>query len=150
MKLISKKLGLYILFCLVCFAGFIVGIKTTSYYYNTYCFSQILDRDAIALASQINTVCQLRLGQVGTTIDLLEKEIDWNIVALAQTPNIPEGDYRYNILSAAKTYREIVPSHSQFTHMIDYILSDIEKIDSFEYDTPLCCLVEYTKNQNKL
>jgi hypothetical protein len=150
MKLINNKLGLCILFCLVCFAGFIVGIKITSYYYNTYCFSRILDRDAIALASQINTVCQLRLGQVGTTIDLLEKEIDWNIVGLAQTPNVQEGDYRYNILRAAKTYREIYPSRSQVADVVYNALSNIEKIYMFEYDTPLCRLVECAESQKKL
>jgi len=150
MKLISNKLGFCILFCLVCFAGFLAGLKTTSYLYNKYFFSQILDRDAIALASQINTVCQLRLGQVGTTIDLLEKEIDWNIVGLAQAPNIQKDDYRYNILRAAKTYRELCHSRSQIADVVDNALSNIEKIYMFEHDSPLCRLVEYAESQKKL
>jgi len=150
MKLMNNKLGLCILFCLVCFAGFLAGLKTTSYLYNKYCFSQILDRDAIALASQINTVCQLRLGQVGTTIDLLEKEIDWNIVGLSQAHDIQKNDYRYNILRAAKTYREIYHSRSQIADVVDNALSNIEKIYMFEYDSPLCRLVEYAESQKKL
>jgi len=150
MKLMNNKLGLCILFCLVCFAGFFAGLKTTSYLYYKYYFSQILDRDALDLASQIDTVCQLRLGQVGATIDLLEKRIDWGIVALAQSTNIQEGDYRYNILRAAKTYREIYHSRSQIADTVDCILSDIEKIYLFEYDGPLCRLVEYSKSQKTL
>jgi hypothetical protein len=150
MKLISNKLGLCILFCLVCFTGFFAGLKTTAYLYYKYGFSQILDSSALDLASQIDTVCQLRLGQVGTTIDNLEKRIDWNIVGLAQTPNIQEGDYRYNILRAAKTYREIYPSRSQVADIVDNALSNIEKIYLFESDTPLCRLVKYAESQKKL
>jgi hypothetical protein len=150
MKLIKNKIVLFALLSLMFLIGCLLGMKVTSYLYKKYCFSQILDHDAIALASKIDTVCQLRLGQVGNTIDLLEKGIDWNIVALAQTPNIREVDYKYNILRAAKTYREVVPSRSQATGMVNDILSGVEKIDSFENNTPLCCLVEYAKSQKKL
>ncbi|OGL43195.1 MAG: hypothetical protein A2161_01375 [Candidatus Schekmanbacteria bacterium RBG_13_48_7] len=150
MKLIKKKLVLFALFSSVFTAGCLLGMKVTSHIYNKCCFSQILDHDAIALASKIDTVCQLRLGQVGVTIDLLEKGIDWNIVALAQAPNIREGDYRYNILRAAKTYRAIFPSHSLLTDIVDDALSDIKKIESFEYDTPLCCLVRSAGRQKNL
>ena len=150
MKLISNKLRLCILFLLVCAVGFIAGLETTSYLYNKYYFSQILDHDAIELASQIDTVCQLRLGQVGATIDILEKRIDWNIACLAQTPYIPENDYRHNILRAAKTYRSIYPSRSQIADKVAYILSNIEKIYLFESNSPLCRLVEYAESQKKL
>jgi hypothetical protein len=102
------------------------------------------------LAWQIDTVCQLRLGQVGATIEYLENAIDWNIASLARSADMKENDYRYNILSAAKTYREIVPSCSPITDIVNDILNDIKKMDSFEYDSPLCSLVKSTECQKNL
>ena len=150
MKLIKNKLVLFALFSAVFGIGCFLGMKVTSYLYNEYCFSQILDTDAIALASKIDTVCRLRLGQVGATIEFLETEIDWNIVALANSANIQEGDYRHNILRAAKTYRELYHSQSLAADMVNEVLSDIKKMDSFEYESPLCCLVRSAGHQKNL
>ena len=150
MKLISKKLRLCILFCLVCFAGFFAGLKTTGYIYHKHCFSKILDDNALMIAWQINTVCQLRLGQIEETVDYLEKAIDWNIVSLARSADMKEDDYRYGILSVAKTYRQIYRSHSLITDSVEDVLNDINEVYLVESDSPLGRVVEYAKFQKKL
>jgi len=150
MKLMNNKLGLCILFCLVCFAGFLAGLKTTSYFYRKYCFSQILDDNALMLAWQINTVCQLRLGQIEETVDYLEKAIDWNIVSLARSADMKEDDYRYGILSVAKTYRQIYHSHSLITDSVEDVLNDINEVYLVESDSPLGRVVECAESQKKL
>jgi hypothetical protein len=150
MKLIKNKLVIFALFAAVFAIGCFLGMEATSHLYDKYCFSQLLDCNALDLASQINIVCQLHLGQIASTIDHLEKGIDWNIVALARNTNIQKDDYRYRILRAAKTYRGIYHSRSQIADMVDCILNDIEKIYVFEYDSPLCRVVENAKYQKKL
>jgi len=150
MKLMNNKLGLCILFCLVCFAGFLAGLKTTSYFYRKYGFSQILDDNALMLAWQINTVCQLRLGQIEETVDYLEKAIDWNIVSLARSADMKEDDYRYGILSVAKTYRQIYHSHSLITDSVEDVLNDINEVYLVESDSPLGRVVECAESQKKL
>jgi hypothetical protein len=150
MKLTKNVPVLFALFAVVFAVGCLIGMEAASHLYSKYCFSQTLDSNTIELASQINIVCRLRLGQIAATIDYLEEGIDWNIVVLAQAPNVKENDYRYNILRAAKTYREIYHSRSQAADMINDILKDIEKIQVFKYDNPLCRLVEYSKNQKEL
>lgn len=150
MKLIQNKFALVIFFILVLAFGFFAGLKTTSHLYHKYCFSKILDDNAIVLAWQINTVCQLRLGQVEETIDYLEKAIDWSIVSLARSADIKEDDYRYRILNGAKIYRQIYNSRSHISDLVEDVLNDINEVYLVESDSPLCRLVEYSKNQKKL
>lgn len=146
MKLIQNKFALVIFFILVLAFGFFAGLKTTAHLYHKYCFSKILDDNAIVLAWQINTVCQLRLGQVEETIDYLDKAIDWNIVSLAWSADIKEEDYRYRILGGAKLYRQVYHSHSQIADLVEDVLNDINGVYLVEGDSPLCRLMEYSKN----
>ena len=147
MKLTKGKLWLCVLFFIVFIVGCFVGIGAASYQYYRYVFSKEVDRSAIELASQINIMCQLRLGEVDAAITQLENMIDINVVSVALTPNIPETDYRHRVLRAVKTYREIYPSKSQFASKADDALEDIPKIDTFKCDNPLCRLVEHAESQ---
>lgn len=150
MKLIRKKLALVIFFILVLAFGFLAGLKTTAYLYKKHCFSKILNDNAMMLAWQIDTVCQLRLGHVEETITYLENAIDWNIVSLARSADMKEDDYRYIILSAAKTYRQVYRSHSSINDLVEDVLNNINEVYLVEGDSPLGRVVEYAKFQKKL
>ena len=137
MKLTKGKLGLCVLFFLVFIAGCFVGIGTASYLYYRHVFSQVVDRSATELGSQISIVCQLRLGEVEAAIRQLEQMIDKNVVSVALTPNIPETDLRHHVLRGVKTYREICPSQTQFASVVNDALEDIPRIDTFQSHSPL-------------
>ena len=149
MKLIQKKFALVIFFILVLAFGFIAGLKTTAYLYKKHCFSKILNDNAMMLAWQIDTVCKLHLGQVEETIDYLENAIDLNIVSMARSADMNEGDYKYLILSAAKTYRQVYRSHSSINDSVEDVLNDINDVYLVEGDSPLGRVVEYAKFQKK-
>ena len=149
MKSIKRKFALSILFLLVFTVGCFVGFATSSYLYYRHVFSKAVDRNAIELASQINRVCQLRLGEVDTAIEHLEMMIDGNIVSVVLTPHIPETDYRHRILRAAKTYREIYPSKSEMASKVAGALKEVPKIDTFKCDSPLSRLVKHAESQKE-
>lgn len=143
----KRKIGLFVLFLLLFFVGFVVGVGTSSYAYYRHIFSKAVDRSAIELALQIGPVCQLRLGEVDAAIQALEGMIDNNIIAVAQTPLIPKTDYRHGVLRAAKTYREIYPSKSGFASKVDDALRDIPKLETFKCENSLARLVKRAKSQ---
>jgi hypothetical protein len=147
MKFTKRKIGLFVLFLLVFFAGYVVGVGTSSYLYYRHVFSKAVDRSAIELASQIQPVCQLRLGEVDAAIETLDRMIDNNIIAVVQTPLIPKTDYRHGVLRVAKTYREIYPSKSGFASKVTDALSDIPKIETFKCENSLARLVKRSEAQ---
>jgi len=146
-KLTKRKIGLFVIFLLVFLAGYMVGIAKASYLYYRYVFSKAVDRSAIELAMQITPVCQLRLGEVDAAIETLERMIDNNIVTIDQTPYIPKTDYRHGVLRAAKTYREIYPSKTEFAPKVADALRDIPKIETFKCENSLARLVKRSESQ---
>ncbi|MBW8041771.1 MAG: hypothetical protein FVQ85_17480 [Planctomycetes bacterium] len=147
MKSRKRKIGLIVLFLLVFFIGYWLGVVTSSYAYYRHIFSKAVDRSATELAMQIRPVCHLRLGEVDAAIKALDGMIDNNIIAVAQTPLIPITDYRHRVLRAAKTYREIYPSKSGFAPKVDDALRDIPKLETFKCENSLARLVKLAKSQ---
>lgn len=112
MRLPKSKLGFAVLLFLIFVVGYFAGLMTSSYLYYRHVFSKAVNENAVDLGWEITTLSQLRLGEIDVVIDDLEMRIDGNIRSVALTPNIPRTDYRYRILKAAKTYRDIYPSIS--------------------------------------
>jgi len=147
MSVAKGKLGLVVLLFIVFIVGCLVGLGTSSYLYYRNVFSKRLDRNATDLGGQINTVSRLRLGEIDGVINDLEMSIDGNIRSVALTPHIPRTDYRYKVLRAAKTYREIYPSKSGKASQVNEALREIPKIHSFKCESPLCRLVDRVKDE---
>ena len=147
MKLSKSKIVFSVSFFLVFIVGCFIGLMASSYLYYRHVFSKTVYRNAIELASQINKVCQLRLGETDAVIKDLERMIDSNIISVALTPHIPETDYRHKALRAAKTYREIYPSESSVASQVADALKEIPKIGTFKCDSSLCRLVKSAASQ---
>ncbi|MEA3226202.1 MAG: hypothetical protein U9Q07_09640 [Planctomycetota bacterium] len=147
MRLPRSKLGLAVLFFLVFVVGCFVGLMTSSYLYYRHVFSKAVDENAVDLKREITILSQLRLGEIDAVIDDLEMRVDGNIRSVALTPNIPRTDYRYKVLKAAKTYRDIYSSKSERASQVTGVLKDIPKIETFECETPLCRLVKHAKEK---
>ncbi len=147
MKLTKRKIGFFVLFLLVFFAGYKVGEVKASIMYYRHVFSKVVDRSATELALQIRPVCHLRLGEVDAAIKTLDGLIDNNIIAVAKTPLIPKTDYRHRVLRAAKTYRELYPSKSGFASKVDDALRDIPKLETFKCENSLTRLVKRAEAQ---
>ena len=148
MRLPKSKLGLAVILFLVFVVGSFVGLMTSSYLYYRHVFSKnMVDRNAVDLGWEINTVSRLRLGEIDAVINDLEMRVDGNIRSVALTPNIPGTDYRYEVLKAAKTYRDIFPSRSERAFQVNDALKDIPKIETFECESSLCRLVKHTKDK---
>ena len=81
MRLPKSKLGLAVILFLVFVVGSFVGLMTSSYLYYRHVFSKagLLDRNAVDLGWQINTVSRLRLGEIDAVINDLEMRVDGNI-----------------------------------------------------------------------
>lgn len=147
MRPTKSKLGLAILLFLVFVVGCFAGLMTSSYLYYPHVFSTAVDENAVDLHWEIMTVSRLRLGEIDTVIDDLEMRVDGNIRSVALTPNIPRTDYRYEVLKAAKTYRDIYPSRSERASQVNDALKDIPKIETFECENSLCRLVKHAKEK---
>ncbi len=147
MKFTKRRIWLFVLFLLVFFAGYKVGVVKASILSFRDVFSKVVDRSATELALQIKVVCQLRLGEADSAITTLEEMIDKNIVAVTKTPLIPETDYHHSVLMAAKTYREIYPSKSRFASEAADALRGIPKIETFKCEGPLASLVKRSETQ---
>ena len=147
MRLPKSKLGLAVILFLVFVVGSFVGLMASSYLYYRHVFSKAVDENAVDLGWEINTVSRLRLGEIDAVINDLEMRVDGNIRSVALTPNIPVTDYRYEVLKAAKTYRDIYPSRSKRAFQVNDALKDIPKIETFECESPLCRLVKHTKDK---
>ena len=141
MKMAKNKIKFTILILIVFVVGAFIGLGTSSYLYYRHVFSRMADETAIILGDRINTLCQLRLGEIDKVIDHLESSIDMGIVSITQTPNIPQTDYRYRVSRAAKTYRQLYPSKSQSADKVTEALRDIPKIETFKCKNALCRLV---------
>ena len=147
MRLPKSKLGIAVLLFLVFVVGCFVGLMTSSYLYYRHVFSKAVDENAVDLGWEITTVSRLRLGEIDAVINNLEMRVDGNIRSVALTPNIPRTDYRYEVLKAAKTYRDIYPSRSEIAFQVNDALKDIPKIETFECETSLYRLVKHTKEK---
>jgi hypothetical protein len=147
MRLPKSKHGPAVLLFLVFVVGCFAGLMTSSYLYYRHVFSKAVDENAVDLKWEITTVSRLRLGEIDSIINDLEIRIDGNIRSVTLTPNIPRTDYRYEVLKAAKTYREIYPSRSEIAFQVNDALKDIPKIETFECETSLYRLVKYTKEK---
>ena len=145
MRLPKSKLGLAVLLFLIFVVGCFVGLMTSSYLYYRHVFSKVVDENAVDLSWEITTVSRLRLGEIDAVINDLEMRVDGNIRSVALTPNIPRTDYRYEVLKAAKTYRDIYPSRSERAFQVNDALKGIPKIETFECETSLYRLVKHTK-----
>ena len=140
MKIIKSKIGLMVLIFIVFVIGAFTGLGTSSYLYYRHVFSRIADNAAASLGERINTLSQLRLGEIDNAIENLECSIDRYILSI-QIHSIPQTDYRYHFLRGAKTYRELYSSKSQVASKVMETLRDIPKIEIFKCDSPLCRLV---------
>ncbi len=142
MRLPKSKLGLAVILFLVFVVGSFVGLMTSSYLYYRHVFSKAVDESAVDLGWEINTVSRLRLGEIDAVINDLEMRVDGNIRSVALTPNIPRTDYRYKVLKAAKTYRELYPSTSKLASKVNDALKDIPKLQASKCENSLRRLVE--------
>lgn len=144
MKLTKKKIGLFTLFLFVFIVGGILGLGTSSYLYYRLVFSNMADETAAVISEKISYLCLLRIGDVNTTIDRLETSVDTGLASITQIPRIPQTDYRYRVLRAAKTYKEFYPS-SFDNPLLTEALKNIPKIEENEFkcEGPLCRLVKY-------
>jgi len=148
MQRLIGKVGLIGAFLLVFVLGGLIGMFGASYLYYRYVFSKAVDEAAVELGWQIRTLSQLRLGETDSAINDIEMGVDANIRSIALTPHIPITDYRYKVLRAAKTYREIYPSKSEISSQVNDALREIPKIDTFKCEGPLCRLVKQAE-ENK-
>ena len=147
MRLPKSKLGLAVLLFLVFVVGCFVGLMTSSYLYYRHVFSKAVDENAVDLGWEITTLSRLRLGEIDAVINDLEMMVDGNIRSVALTPHIPRTDYRYKMLKAAKTYRDIYPSRSERAFQVNDALKDIPKIETFECENSLCRLVKHAEEK---
>ncbi len=139
-----RKTGLVVLVFIVgCFTGFF----GSSYLYHKHVFSKAVAQNAANVNWQIMLVSNLRLGEIDDAINVLEKGIDSNILAIARTHNITETDYRYRVLRTAKTYREIYPSSSGKASQVMNALEEFPKLEQFKCEGSLYRLVKQAQLQ---
>ncbi len=147
MKITRSKIGLTVLIFFVFIIGALSGLMTSSYLYYRHVFSQMADETAGILSERINTLCQLRLGEIDNAIEQLESSVDMSIISITQTPHIRQTDLRFRVLRGAKTYKELYPSKSQVASKVTEALRDIPKIETFKCDSSLCRLVTQTAEE---
>ena len=93
MKSRVHRIGLGLSFLLVFLVGCVVGLMGSSYLYYRHVYPNVVDTRTHDLASQLNTLSHLRMGEIEPVVSDLEMLVDGNVVDLARgIPHIPETD----------------------------------------------------------
>lgn len=137
MKTTKSKIKFTVLIFSVFIFGAFIGLMMSSYLYYQHVFSQMADETAGVISYRIDTLCQLRLGEIESAIKQLEESVDVSVNSITQTPFISQTNVRYKVLRLVKTYRELYPTESP----TGSALRDIPKFETFGCESSLSRLV---------